>query len=300
MLPITKKYSKNLRLLANLHDMILIADSGSSKTDWRVIHKDGKISQHRSVGFNPYYMTSEEMSVQMQQDFLTDLSDEIEEIYYYGAGCAAPERKEEVVLALRTIFNHAKIHVDHDLSAAAHATCGRLPGIACILGTGSNSCDYDGENIIDQRPAAGYILGDEGGGCYVGRKFLQDFIHEEMPAIIRNAAIERFGITQNIIQDHVYRQSYPSRYMASFCRFITENKSNPYCYSLFYNSFKDFFAKHVCKYIDFQKKPVNFVGSIAYYNSDILRRAALDTGIKVHLIIENPIAGLTLYHKEKL
>lgn len=280
--------------------MILLADSGSSKTDWRVIHTKGEISQHRSVGFNPYYMTSEEMAFQMQQDFLVNLSDEIEEIYYYGAGCAAPERKEEVARALRSIFNHARIHVDHDLSAAAHATCGHLPGIACILGTGSNSCDYDGKNIVATRPAAGYILGDEGGGCYVGRKFLQDFIHEEMPQEIRQAAIERFGITQNIIQDHVYRQPFPSRYMAEFCRFITENKSNPYCYDLFYNSFKDFFAKHVCKYANYQLKPVNFVGSIAHYNSDILRKAAADSGIHVNLIIENPIAGLTLYHQEKL
>jgi N-acetylglucosamine kinase-like BadF-type ATPase len=280
--------------------MILIADSGSSKTDWRVIHRNGQISQYRGVGFNPYYMTSEEMAIQMRQDFLVNLSDEIEQIFYYGAGCAAPERKEEVAQALRSIYPHAKIDIDHDLSAAAHATCGHQPGIACILGTGSNSCDYDGKAIVATRPAPGYILGDEGGGCYVGRKFLQDFIHEEMPQEIRDAAIDRFQITQNIIQDHVYRQPYPSRYMASFCRFITENKSNPYCYGLFYQAFRDFFAKHVCKYENYQSKPVSFVGSIAFYNSDILRKAAFDTGIQVHIIIESPIAGLTLYHQEKL
>ncbi|RIW16186.1 N-acetylglucosamine kinase [Algoriphagus lacus] len=280
--------------------MILIADSGTSKTDWRVIHRDGRISQHRGVGFNPYYMTAEEMAIQMRHDFLVNLEHEIEEIYYYGAGCSAPDRKAEVSQALRTIFSKATIHVDHDLSAAARATCGHKPGIACILGTGSNSCDYDGSSIIATRPAAGYILGDEGGGCYVGRKFLTDFIHEEMPEKIRESAIERFHITQNIIQDHVYRQPFPSRYMASFCRFISENKSDPYCYGLFYNSFKDFFAKHVCKYDDYRNKPVNFVGSIAYFNSDILRKAAADTGITVNIIIESPIAGLTLYHQELL
>lgn len=280
--------------------MILIADSGSSKTDWRVIRRDGKINQHRGVGFNPYYMTSEEMAIQMRNDFLVNLESEIEEVYFYGAGCSSPDRNAEVVNALATIFKQAKIHVDHDLSAAAHATCGHESGIACILGTGSNSCDYDGKNIVATRPAAGYILGDEGGGCYVGRKFLIDFIHEEMPEKIRAAAIERFHITQNIIQDHVYRQPFPSRYMASFCRFISENKADPYCYGLFYNSFKDFFAKHVFKYEDYQNKPVNFVGSIAYYNSDILRKAAADSRIKVNIIIESPIAGLTLYHQELL
>ena len=280
--------------------MILIADSGSSKTDWRVIHRDGKISQHRGVGFNPYYMTSEEMAIQMRHDFLVNLESEIEEIYFYGAGCSAPDRKTEVSNALGTIFGRAKIHIDHDLAAAAHATCGHQAGIACILGTGSNSCDYDGREILATRPAAGYILGDEGGGCYVGRKFLVDFIHEEMPENIRQAAIERFHITQNTIQDHVYRQPFPSRYMASFCRFITENKADPYCYKLYYNSFRDFFAKHIFKYPDYQKKPANFVGSIAYYNSDILRKAAGDSGINVNIIIESPIAGLTLYHQEKL
>jgi N-acetylglucosamine kinase-like BadF-type ATPase len=280
--------------------MILIADSGTSKTDWRVIHRDGRISQHRGVGFNPYYMTAAEMATQMRNDFLLNLESEIESIFYYGAGCSAPDRKAEVRHALHSIFPTAEIQVDHDLSAAARATCGHQPGIACILGTGSNSCDYDGKAILATRPAAGYILGDEGGGCYVGRKFLSDFIHEEMPEKIRQAAISRFGITQNIIQDHVYRQPFPSRYMASFCQFITEHKADPYCYGLYYTSFQDFFAKHVCKYPNFQNKPVSFVGSIAYYNSDILRKAAADTGISVHIIIESPIAGLTLYHQELL
>jgi N-acetylglucosamine kinase-like BadF-type ATPase len=280
--------------------MILIADSGSSKTDWRVIHRDGRISQHRGVGFNPYYMTSEEMAIQMKNEFLLNVSKEIEEVFFYGAGCSSPERQNEVFYALNSIFPKAKIQVDHDLSAAARATCGHHSGIACILGTGSNSCDYDGVQIVSTRPAAGYILGDEGGGCYVGRKFLQDFIHEEMPDKIRQMAIERFHITQNIIQDHVYRQPFPSRYMASFCRFITENKSDPYCYGLYYSSFQDFFAKHVCKYEGYQNKPVNFVGSIAFYNGDILRKVALDLGIHTHLIIESPIAGLTLYHQELL
>ncbi|MGM0946849.1 MAG: N-acetylglucosamine kinase [Bacteroidota bacterium] len=280
--------------------MILIADSGSSKTDWRVIHRDGTISQHRGVGFNPYYQTSEEMALQMRDDFLLQLENEIEQIFYYGAGCSAPERKAEVSQALGTIFSKASIEIDHDLSAAAHATCGHEAGIACILGTGSNSCDYDGEKIIDSRPAPGYILGDEGGGGYVGRKFLRDFINDEMPKEIRSEVLERFHLTREVIQDHVYRQPFPNRYMASFCRFITEHSSNPYCYKLFYDSFQEFFSKHVCKYQDFEKKPVNFVGSIAHYNSTILRKAATDRGLHVQLVIESPIAGLTLYHQEKL
>jgi N-acetylglucosamine kinase-like BadF-type ATPase len=280
--------------------MILIADSGSSKTDWRVIHQDGSISQFRGVGFNPYYQTSEEMEKEMRQEFLLSISAVTKEIYFYGAGCSAAERKAEVSRALATIFPHATITIDHDLAAAAHATCGHEPGIACILGTGSNSCDFDGEKIVATRPAPGYILGDEGGGAYVGRKLLQDFIYDDMPKDIREAFVKEFGLTQEIIQDHVYRKPYPNRYMASFCKFITEHSNHPYCYSLYYKSFLEFFEKHISRYQDFRSKPVNFVGSIAFYNSTILRKAAYDQGLNIQKIIENPIAGLTLYHQNKL
>lgn len=280
--------------------MILIADSGSSKTDWRVIHSDKRISQHRGIGFNPYYQTSEEMAIQMQDDFLVSLESEIEEIYFYGAGCSSPDRKSEVSAALKTVFPTAEITIDHDLAAAAKATCGHQPGIACILGTGSNSCDYDGIQIVDSRPAPGYIFGDEGGGGYVGRKLLKDFINDEMPPEIKKELVDNFHLTNTVIQEHVYQKPFPNRYMASFCRFITEHKSNPYCYMLYYSSFQEFFKQHVMKYKDYTQKPVNFVGSIAFYNSDILRKAATDVQINVNLIIESPIAGLTLYHKENL
>ncbi|SMD41834.1 BadF-type ATPase [Aquiflexum balticum DSM 16537] len=280
--------------------MILIADSGASKTDWRVINQKGEIGQHKGIGFNPNYQTAEEMSNELQDDFLLNLRDKVETIYYYGAGCGSQKNRLQVTNALKSIFKSAEINVDHDLMAAARATCGYQPGIACILGTGSNSCDYDGEVIIAKRPAPGYILGDEGGGAYIGRKFLQDFIYEEMPEKLREKVIDKFQLDNQIIIENVYQRPFPGRYMASFCRFITEHISDPYCYMLYYNSFQDFFKKHVMKYKDYKKKPVNFVGSIAFHNSDILRSAAYDAGIHVNLIIEGPIAGLTLYHQELL
>lgn len=280
--------------------MILIADSGASKTDWRVINQKGEIGQHKGIGFNPNYQTAEEMSNDLQDDFLLNLRDKVETIYYYGAGCGSQKNRLQVTNALKSIFRGAEINVDHDLMAAARATCGHQSGIACILGTGSNSCDYDGEIIIAKRPAPGYILGDEGGGAYIGRKFLQDFIHEEMPEKLREKVIDKFQLDNQIIIENVYQRPFPGRYMASFCRFITEHNSDPYCYMLYYNSFQDFFKKHVMKYKDYKKKPVNFVGSIAFHNSDILRSAAYDAEIHVNLIIEGPIAGLTLYHQELL
>ncbi|MCH6198487.1 N-acetylglucosamine kinase [Aquiflexum sp. LQ15W] len=280
--------------------MILIADSGASKTDWRVINEKGEISQHRGIGFNPNYQTAEEMANELQEDYLINLRDDIDTIYYYGAGCASQKNRLQVTNALRSIFKKAEINVDHDLMAAARATCGNLPGIACILGTGSNSCDYDGEIIINKRPAPGYILGDEGGGAYIGRKFLQDFIHEEMPNKLREKVIDKFHLDTQTIIENVYQRPFPGRYMASFCRFISEHAADPYCYMLYYNSFQEFFKKTVLKYDDYKNKPVSFVGSIAFYNSDILRKAAYDADIHVNLILEGPIAGLTLYHKELL
>jgi N-acetylglucosamine kinase-like BadF-type ATPase len=280
--------------------MILIADSGSSKTDWRLINKKGEIARHRGIGFNPNYQTAAEMAIDLQEEFLLNLRGEIDFIYYYGAGCTSAKNRDQVENALRTVFKHAEIFVDHDMMAAAKATCGHEAGIACILGTGSNSCDYDGEIIIDKRPAPGYILGDEGGGAYIGRKFLADFIHEEMPKKIREKVLDKFQLDTQTIIEHVYQMPFPGRYMASFCRFITENKSEPYCYMLYYSAFQDFFKKHVIKYDNYKKKKVNFVGSIAFYNSDILRNAAYDADIQVNFIIESPIAGLSLYHQNLL
>lgn len=280
--------------------MILIADSGASKTDWRLITKDKEISQFRGIGFNPNYQTSEEMAQELRVDFLMNLSEEVEAIYYYGAGCTSHKNRQQVELALRSIFKRAEIIVDHDLMAAARATCGSRPGIACILGTGSNSCDYDGELIIAKRPAPGYILGDEGGGAYIGKRFLADFIHEEMPKKIRDLVLEKFQLDNPQIIEHVYQRPFPGRYMASFCRFITDHKHEPYCYMLYYQSFVEFFKKHIMKYDDYKKKPVNFVGSIAFYNSDILRSAAYDHDIHVNLILEGPISGLALYHQQLL
>lgn len=280
--------------------MILIADSGSSKTDWRVINERGEITQFRSVGFNPFYQTPAQMEEGMRTKEMIALQGKIEKVYFYGAGCTSPKNKIVVAQTINRILDNVTVDVDHDLMAAARATCGHLPGIACILGTGSNSGDYDGEKIISNRPSPGYLLGDEGGGSYIGRRFLQDFIYDDMPVDIREQVIEEFQLTNLVIQENVYQKPFPNRYMASFCNFISRYKSDPYCYLLYYNGFKDFFSRHVMRYESYLLKPVNFVGSIAFHNSDILRKVATDLGIQVNIILETPIAGLTLYHKEKL
>ena len=280
--------------------MILIADSGSSKTDWRVIDDHGGIKQFRTVGFNPFYQSPHEMREGMKTPDLLQLMGKVGQVYFYGAGCTSDNNRAVVTETIRSFYERAEIWVDHDLMAAARATCGHHAGIACILGTGSNSGDYDGTTIVANRPSPGYLLGDEGGGSYIGKHFLQDFIYDDMPPNVREMVIQEFGITSLIIQENVYQKPFPNRYMASFCNFISKHKAEPYCYLLYYNGFKDFFQRHVMRYENYQEKPVSFVGSIAYHNSDILRKVAADLGIHVNIILETPIAGLTLYHKERL
>ncbi|MCH7402338.1 N-acetylglucosamine kinase [Belliella kenyensis] len=281
--------------------MILIADSGSSKTDWRIIDIEGNISQHRTVGFNPTYQTEHEMlSILESDEVLSAMTADVKMIYYYGAGCSSDKMKHQVQLSLSGVFPNAEIEVDHDLLAAARATAGDEPGIVSILGTGSNSCYYDGYDIAVSMYAPGFILGDEGGGSYVGKQFLKDFIHDEIPPHIMKLAIEELNLDYDEIIDRVYKHAFPGRYMASFCRFITKYHSDPYCYKLYYDAFQDFFKTYVMKFPDYESKKIFFVGSIAFYNSDILRQAAADLGLNVNMILEGPIAGLTLYHKSKL
>ncbi len=280
--------------------MILIADSGSSKTDWRFIHESGEVDQFRTVGFNPYYQDADDMLKGLQVPDILNLRELVGEVYFYGAGCTSDKNKQTVRQTINSIYPNAKVTVDHDLMASARATCGHQAGIACILGTGSNSGDYNGSKIISSRPSPGYLLGDEGGGAYIGKQFLQDFIYDDMPAHIRDLALEELKLSIFDIQENVYQRPFPNRYMASFCKFIADHKFDPYCYGLFYNGFLDFFKRHVMRYEGFQKKPVNFVGSIAYYNGDVLRKVGQDNDIHVHVILETPIAGLTLYHQEKI
>ena len=280
--------------------MILIADSGSSKTDWRGIQTDGTVSQFRTVGFNPYYQSKQDMIAGLNVPPLLAVKQQVQEVHFYGAGCTSESNQESVRQAINSVYPKAQVFVDHDLLASARATCGHEAGIACILGTGSNSGDYDGETITQSRPSPGYLLGDEGGGSYIGKHFLQDFIYDDMPAAIREQVLDTYQLSIFDIQDNVYKKPFPNRYMAGFCTFITQHKSDPYCYQLLYKGFKDFFHRHVMRYENYQKKSVNFVGSIAFYNHDVLRKVGEDLDIQIKTVIETPIAGLTLYHQKKI
>jgi glucosamine kinase len=276
--------------------MILIADSGSTKTDWRMIDRHGQVEQAKTMGFNPY-QTSEDTIFQEINEKLKDKVPEIPgSIYFYGSGCAAPGNKAIVKRAISRVFPDSDITVEHDLLAAARALCGNEPGIACILGTGSNSCLYDGENIIENRTSLAFILGDEGSGAVMGKALVKKYLDEELPTHLAEKFKNRYHPTVEEILNKVYKEPFPNRYLAGFSKFLFDNLSDPFIYQMVYNNFNDFFEKNVLKYTNYQNHKVHFVGSVAFYYSNVLRQVANDKGITVKNILETPIAGLTLYH----
>lgn len=278
--------------------MILIADSGSTKTDWRIIDAEGNIQQAKTIGLSPYYQDSASIAAELTQNLLPSVKGEVEAIYFYGTGCAGEEPCNIVRQGLQAVFSSAQtIEVESDMLGAARGLCGREAGIACILGTGSNNCLYDGQNIADKIPSFGFWLGDEGSGGHLGKKLVLSFLHQEMPQDLAEKFTKRYGLNREIVLENAYKKPFPNRYFAGFSKFLFDNRSHPFAYALVYDAFGEFFTKYVCKLPDYQKYKVHFVGSVAFYYSDILRRAAAEKGIVVGHIMETPIAGLALYHR---
>jgi glucosamine kinase len=280
--------------------MILIADSGGSKTDWRLITDEGQVLQAAAPGFNPYYQPIRDLIESVGEVLVPKIGNAtVKKIFFYGAGVSSEKNQEAIKTAFLQFFPKADIEIGWDLLAAARALCGHEPGIACIMGTGSNSCLYNGNEIIGNVANLGWILADEGSGAYIGRIFLVDYLRNKLPADLAAAFKERFPLTREEFLEKVYQQEKPSAFLASFTKFIFQHLQEPYCYKLIYNSFSDFYENNVMKYPDYQNLKVHFTGSVAYYFSNILRQVANDKGITVKNILEGPIAGLTLYHQPK-
>jgi len=281
--------------------MIIIADSGSTKTDWRLIDNKNQIYQYATQGINPYFQDEVEISEIIKSEFLPQLKSHIippqSHIYFYGAGCGADAKKEIIQGALNENFPFSIIEVNTDLLAAARALCGSNPGIAAILGTGSNTCYYDGSTIIENRASLGFIMGDEGSGAHIGKTFIQSYLNKEMPADLSSRFFERFKLSTNDILDAVYKKTMPNRFLASFSKFIYQNLKEQFIIDLVANCFEQFFDKHICKYEKHKELKLSCVGSVAFYYSNILRAVAVKKGVNIDIIIETPIAGLTLFHK---
>ena len=276
--------------------MQLIADSGSTKVDWRAIKDDGSIVEISTEGINPVFITPEEIVKILSQKLLPVIGPGVKNVYFYGAGVVSPQLIATLSESFKKVFPESETFAASDVLAAARALCGHNPGIACIMGTGSNSCFYDGENIAKNVRAGGFILGDEASGGVLGKKLISDFIKGLLPAHIQAEFDKRYDLDYMKVVEKVYKQPMPSRFLASFAPFINEFIADPYMENLVNTSFDEFFKRNISQY-DYKNHTVNFVGSIAYYFNDKLVAAAERNGMKVGRVLKTPIEGLVEYHK---
>jgi glucosamine kinase len=250
---------------------------------------------------NPFFHNEESVFEAIKSnDDLFLIRDEIKLIYFYGAGCSSEKLNAIIERGLNRVFVNAEIHVDHDLNACAYATYEGEPSISCILGTGSNSCYYDGKNVIEVVPALGYILGDEGSGTYFGKQLLSNYLYKRLPENIYKSFKEETGLTKDDIVSNVYMKPNANVYLASFMKFITKHADDEYIKEMFYEGFKRFNDIHVCCYSNYKDCKVHYIGSIAFLFADELKRACDFYDIQLGNIIRKPIDGLIRYHEALL
>ena len=291
--------------------MILIADSGATKTDWLV--------QHRSLsylikteGINPFHQNDEKIesivreglipqfisvgTIDTESDTTSESSimKQIDAIYFYGAGCL-PTHIDGISRILHSYFPNAAIQINTDLLGAARALCGHQRGIACILGTGANSCLYDGEQIERNISPLGYILGDEGSGAYLGKRFVGDCFKEQLPSFLRDGLLEEFNLTYTEIINKVYREPQANRFLASLTPYIYKQKEVPEVHTFLIDCFETFFRRNVLPYRS--DLPVSFTGSISWYFQEEVKEAANNLGLQTGTFLKNPIEGMALFHK---
>lgn len=278
--------------------MILIADSGATKTDWLLVH-NSNYTFITTAGINAYYMSSEMISGMLRKELVPNLpAIEVKSVYYYGSGCSTEMKCKKISDLLQEICPHASIEVNHDMLAAARALCDSKPGIACILGTGSNSCVYDGHKITRQMVSLGYFFGDEGSGTHLGRLLITDYLKGELPGHINDMLNQEYNLSLEYVLDHIYNQSAPNRFLASFSPFIQKNSDDPYIRKLIAFSFNEFLKVGVMKFTGYQDMEVNFVGSVAFHYQDILIQVAESHKIRIGQIQKSVIEGLRDFHTE--
>ena len=281
--------------------MILIADSGSTKTDWSVVENGQPIQQISTKGINPFFQSEEEISNEIATSLLPQLkTNALDAVYFYGAGCGFPDK---IAMVHRAITKHLQIkrevEVNTDMLAVAHGLCQHEAGIACIMGTGSNSCYYDGKQIVSNVSPLGFILGDEGSGAVLGKLLVGDILKNQMTPELKEKFLKQFGLTPADIIDHVYRKPFPNRFLASLSPFLAQNIDEPCIHALVLGSFKSFLKRNVMQYENFRNSKVHFIGSVAFYYKTILAEAAQEMNIQLGTIIKSPMEGLIKYHSGK-
>lgn len=274
----------------------LIADSGATKTEWCLLNGNKK-TIFITQGMSPYFISADEMEIILTNELQPQLKKiTVDEIYYYGTGCANQENVKSVTKLFKKIFPNAYIEVDHDLMAAAKALCGNEKGIACILGTGCNSAYYNGKKIIKNSPGLGYVLGDEGSGAYLGKKVIQYYLYNTFDDDLRSRFDARFVTNSSEILNSVYKKPLPNRYLASFAIFLAENRGHYMIENIIEDGLNDFFFTHVYKYKESWTLPIHFVGGIAFEFKDVLKDLCNSYQLDLGIVMKNPIQGLIEYH----
>lgn len=277
--------------------MILIADAGATKIQWVFIH-DGKASgSYETAGFNPYFMEPRILLDAVEKDLVPFINPGyIKQVYYYGAGCSTMFKRNIVEDVLKDVFENADFEIHHDLLGAARALFGFKKGIACILGTGSNSCLYDGSKILENVTSLGYLFGDEGSGAYLGKLWLTEYLRGRMPGHLKEIFDKRFGYSLENILDSVYNKPHPNQFLSSFSLFIGDLKEDEFVKGLVKKNFQDFFTEQVTQYTDYQQQPLGVIGSVGFHFRDIFMEVANGYNLEVSKMIKSPIEGLVEFH----
>ena len=280
--------------------MKLIIDAGSTKMEWILLDGDVVKQRFQTEGFNPNYAERqclEDMVSFVETQCFASQKTEIQSIHYYGTGCG----NEQNCLLIKEVFLHhfpnAEIHVTHDLMAACHAVLDHEKGIACILGTGSNSCVYDGADIIEKAVSLGYMVGDEGSGMHIGREVVRAYFYGFMPEDLRKKFEETYHLELKGFIQHLYHEDQPSKYLASFAKFAGENQSHPYIQALVKGCFKAFVEAFVLRYEGCQSLKISFIGSVAFHFNDLLKESLSDYGLTMGEIMQAPAEGLIRYYQ---
>lgn len=276
----------------------LIADSGSTKAEWCLL-SNGRKKTFFTQGISPYFLSIQQIADIINNELATRLKNvSIAKLFYYGTGCANLENARNVKKAIKKVFPNAQVEVGTDLLAAARAVCGHQKGIACILGTGSNSCYFNGEKIIKNSPGIGYVLGDEGSGAYLGKKVIQYYLYGTFDEELRLKFEEKFGNNAADILDNVYKRPLPNRYLAGFALFLAENRGHYMVENIIEDGLNDFFFQHLCKYREVWTLPVSFVGSVADGFKDVLIQLCHSYEFELGTVLKNPMKGLVAYHRD--
>ena len=275
----------------------LIADSGATKCEWCLL-AGNKRKKIVTQGISPYFLDEQQIVSLLNKELLPKLKEtQVDEVYYYGTGLSNPNNVKLLRSALKKLFPGSKIEATHDLMAAARALCGNKKGIACILGTGSNSCYYDGKKIVKNSPGLGYVLGDEGSGAYLGRKVIQYYLYNTFDEDLRSRFDAKFVTTPMEILENVYKKPLANRYLASFAIFLAENRGHYMVENIIEDGLNDFIINHLYKYRESWILPISFAGSIAYGFRDVLKELCNSYELELGVVLKNPMQGLIEYHR---